>query len=138
MIMLLTLIHSFLTSMGCHYSCMLQRTGLVKVRRVLRAIRKHFPQPPEDVLVGNAIDKFLDDLNLCEDKLSDEAGSDGFLETITKVILPDDRRVKQQKSSSVGRYITSLLFSSECKSLFSPLMVRFRDHELSVIEYLQL
>ncbi|XP_004291149.1 PREDICTED: uncharacterized protein LOC101292862 [Fragaria vesca subsp. vesca] len=78
------------------------RTGLVKVRRVLRAIRKHFPQPPEDVLAGNAIDKFLDDLNLCEDKLSDEAGSDGFLETITKVILPDDRRVKQQKSSSVG------------------------------------
>ncbi|XP_062023853.1 calcineurin-binding protein 1 isoform X1 [Rosa rugosa] len=78
------------------------RTGLVKVRRVLRAIRKHFPQPPEDVLAGNAIDKFLDDLNLCEDKLSDEAGSDGFLETITKVILPDERRFKQQKSSSVG------------------------------------
>lgn len=82
---------------------MLQRTGLVKVRRVLRAIRKHFPQPPEDVLAGNAIDKFLDDLNLCEDKLSDEAGSDGFLETITKVILPDERNLKQQKSSSVGR-----------------------------------
>lgn len=82
---------------------MLQRTGLVKVRRVLRAIRKHFPQPPEDVLAGNAIDKFLDDLNLCEDKLSDEAGSDGFLETITKVILSDERNLKQQKSSSVGR-----------------------------------
>lgn len=83
---------------------MLQRTGLVKVRRVLRAIRKHFPQPPDDVLAGNAIDKFLDDPHLCEDKLSEEAGSDGFLETITKIILPDARSLKQQKTSSVGRY----------------------------------
>ncbi|PQQ13900.1 uncharacterized protein Pyn_06404 [Prunus yedoensis var. nudiflora] len=78
------------------------RTGLVKVRRVLRAIRKHFPQPPDDVLAGNAIDKFLDDPHLCEDKLSEEAGSDGFLETITKIILPDARSLKQQKTSSVG------------------------------------
>ncbi|KAF2300067.1 hypothetical protein GH714_007884 [Hevea brasiliensis] len=45
------------------------RSGLVKLHRVLRAIRKHFPQPPEEVLIGNAIDKLLDDLNLCEDKL---------------------------------------------------------------------
>ncbi|KAM1022369.1 hypothetical protein ACFX15_042521 [Malus domestica] len=80
------------------------RTGLVKVRRVLRAIRKHFPQPPEDVLAGNAIEKFLDDPHLCEDKLSEEAGSDGFLETITKIILPDAnaRNLKQQKTSPVG------------------------------------
>ncbi|KAJ9183530.1 hypothetical protein P3X46_007373 [Hevea brasiliensis] len=78
------------------------RTGLVKVRRVLRAIRKHFPQPPEEVLIGNAIDKFLDDLNLCEDKLSEEAGSEGYLETITKIIFPDVETVKQHKSMMVG------------------------------------
>ena len=97
---------------------MLQRTGLVKLRRVLRAIRKHFPQPPEDVLAGNAIDKFLDDPDLCEDKLSEEAGSDGFLETIMKALLPNSGSFKQHKMSLVGRYtqnkciiFTELLFS---------------------------
>ncbi|OAY54221.1 calcineurin-binding protein 1 isoform X4 [Manihot esculenta] len=78
------------------------RTGLVKLRRVLRAIRKHFPQPPEDVLIGNAIDRFLDDLNLCEDKLSEEAGSEGYLETITKMVFPDVETVKQHRSMMVG------------------------------------
>lgn len=77
---------------------------MVKLRRVLRAIRKHFPQPPEDILAGNAIDKFLDDPDLCEDKLSEEAGSDGFLETITKMLIPDVGSLKQQKPSSVGRF----------------------------------
>ncbi|KAJ4708134.1 Tetratricopeptide repeat (TPR)-like superfamily protein [Melia azedarach] len=78
------------------------RTGLVKLRRVLRAIRKHFPQPPEDVLAGNAIDKFLDDPDLCEDKLSEEAGSDGYLETIMKIIFPDMECIKQFKAPSFG------------------------------------
>ncbi|CBI20600.3 unnamed protein product, partial [Vitis vinifera] len=77
------------------------RTGLIKLRRVLRAIRKHFPQPPEDVLVGNPIDKFLDDPDLCEDKLSEEAGSDGFVESIMKT-FPDAGGIKQYKAPSVG------------------------------------
>lgn len=77
------------------------KTGLIKLRRVLRAIRKHFPQPPEEVLAGNAIDKFLDDPDLCEDKLSDEAGSEGYLETITKVIFPDAGSVKQHRALMV-------------------------------------
>ncbi|XP_061369574.1 calcineurin-binding protein 1 [Gastrolobium bilobum] len=81
------------------------RTGLVKLRRVLRAIRKHFLQPPEDLLTGNPIDKFLDDPNLCEDKLSEEAGSDGFLETITKIMFPD--------AGGLAHYNTTLLRRSE-------------------------
>ncbi|KAM7493376.1 hypothetical protein LguiB_027985 [Lonicera macranthoides] len=81
------------------------RTGLVKLRKVLRAIRKHFPQPPEDVLSGNAIDKFLDDPDLCEDKLSEEAGSDGFLDSIMKVIYPD--------SGSLTQPITPAVVSSD-------------------------
>ncbi|XP_038700299.1 calcineurin-binding protein 1 isoform X1 [Tripterygium wilfordii] len=75
------------------------RTGLVKLRRVLRAIRKHFPQPPEAVLDGNAIDKFLDYPDLCEDKLSNEAGSEGYLGTITKLLLPDMGSLKEYKRS---------------------------------------
>ncbi|KAJ6749243.1 CALCINEURIN-BINDING PROTEIN CABIN 1-RELATED [Salix purpurea] len=77
------------------------KTGLIKLRRVFRAIRKHFPQPPEEVLAGNAIDKFLDDPDLCEDILSDKAGSEGYLETITKVIFPDSGSVKQHRALMV-------------------------------------
>ncbi len=77
---------------------------MVKLRRVLRAIRKHFPHPPEDVLAGNAIDKFLNDPDLCEDKLSEEAGSDGFLESMKKIIFPDVGSLIQYNASSVERY----------------------------------
>ncbi|KAH1124905.1 hypothetical protein GYH30_014513 [Glycine max] len=79
------------------------RTGLVKLRRVLRAIRKHFLQPPEDLLAGNPIDKFLDDPNLCEDKLSEEAGSDGFLESITKRMFPDVGGLAQYNATLLRR-----------------------------------
>ncbi|KAL2940174.1 Calcineurin-binding protein 1 [Bienertia sinuspersici] len=77
------------------------KTGLLKLRRVLRAIRKHFPQPPDDVLAANPIDKYLDDPKLCEDRLSEEAGSDGFLESIVKAIFLDTG-VLNQKRISVG------------------------------------
>lgn len=83
---------------------MYQRTGLVKLRRVLRAIRKHILQPPEDLLAGNPIDKFLDDPNLCEDKLSEEAGSDGFLESITKRMFPDVGGLAQYNATLLRRY----------------------------------
>ncbi|XP_010432657.1 PREDICTED: uncharacterized protein LOC104716887 [Camelina sativa] len=80
------------------------RTALIKLRRVLRAIKKHFSRPPDDLLVGNVIDKFLDDPDLCEDKLSYEAGSEGFLETILKCIIP---------SRTLSEYKVSLLHSSD-------------------------
>ncbi|XP_015934967.1 calcineurin-binding protein 1 isoform X2 [Arachis duranensis] len=81
------------------------RTGLVKLRRVLRAIRKHFMLPPEDLLLGNLIDKFLDDPNVCEDKLSGDAGSDGFLEAIKRIMFPD--------KGGLVQYNTTLLRRSE-------------------------
>ncbi|PIN24718.1 hypothetical protein CDL12_02541 [Handroanthus impetiginosus] len=77
------------------------RTGLIKLRRVLRAIRKHFPQPPDNVLAGNAIDKFLDNPELSEDKLSEEAGSNGFLDTMLKVLFPENESSAQQNTSSL-------------------------------------
>ncbi|KAJ0251943.1 Calcineurin-binding protein 1 [Hirschfeldia incana] len=80
------------------------RTGLVKLRRVLRAIKKHFSQPPDDLLVGNVIDTFLDDPDLCEDKLSCEAGSEGFLETITNCVI---------HSKTLSEYKVSLLHRSD-------------------------
>uniref|UniRef100_A0A7N0ZVX4 Uncharacterized protein n=1 Tax=Kalanchoe fedtschenkoi TaxID=63787 RepID=A0A7N0ZVX4_KALFE len=68
----------------CKYSLLktmcARKTGLTKLRRVLRAIRKHFPKPPEDLLNKNVIDKFLDDPSISEDKLSDEAGSEPYID----------------------------------------------------------
>ncbi|KAJ4958761.1 hypothetical protein NE237_025872 [Protea cynaroides] len=73
------------------------RAGLVKLRRVLRAIRKHFPQPPEDVLTENSIDNFLDNPVICEDKICEEIGVDGFLESMLNIIFPNGRNLKQCK-----------------------------------------
>ncbi|OVA14456.1 Tetratricopeptide repeat-containing domain [Macleaya cordata] len=78
------------------------RAGLMKVRRVLRAIRKHFPQPPEDMLCENSLSNFLDNPDLCEEKLSEEAGTDGFLEYIMKLIFPNGRSLKQCNTLTVG------------------------------------
>ncbi|KAL7159263.1 hypothetical protein ABFS83_01G016200 [Erythranthe nasuta] len=77
------------------------KTGLIKLRKVLRAICKHFPQPPDHVLAGNAIDKFLDSPELCEDKLSEDAGSKDFLDTMMKIIFPENEPIKQLKTSSL-------------------------------------
>ncbi|KAK6140741.1 hypothetical protein DH2020_025504 [Rehmannia glutinosa] len=77
------------------------RTGLIKLRRVLRAIRKHFPKPPDNDLAGNAIDKFLDNPELCEDKLSEEAGSEGFLDTMMKIMFSENEPIKRQNTSSL-------------------------------------
>lgn len=81
-----------------------QRAGLVKLRRVLRAIRRHFPQPPEDMLNENPIDKFLDSFDLCEDKLYEVAVSDGSPETVCSIAFPDGRVFKACKTLSTGRY----------------------------------
>lgn len=75
---------------------------------MLRAIRKHFPRPPDHILVGNAIDKFLDDPNLCEDRLSEEAGSTGFLDSMLKVVFTDPGGLTQVQGSSEGRYDWSI------------------------------
>lgn len=37
------------------------------------------------VLDENPIARYLDDPNVCEDKFSEEAGSDGFLDSVVKV-----------------------------------------------------
>lgn len=55
-------------------------------------------------MTGNPIDKFLDDPNLCEEKLSEEAGHDGFLETITKIMFPDLGGLGQYNTSLLRRY----------------------------------
>ncbi|KAK4742823.1 hypothetical protein SAY87_000824 [Trapa incisa] len=84
------------------------RTGLVKLRRVLRTIRKHFPQPPEDILTDSFLDKFLDDAELNEDNLSEEAGSDGFLHTMIKYLFSSKGSIKNYKKSllaSSGPYM---------------------------------
>lgn len=48
----------------------LQKASLTKLRKVLRAIRRHFSDPPEKMLKNNAIDAILDSLDIDEAKLS--------------------------------------------------------------------
>ncbi|KAF6164263.1 hypothetical protein GIB67_010233, partial [Kingdonia uniflora] len=74
------------------------RSGLVKVRKVLKAIRKHFSQPPEDILGENPIDIFLNNPDLGEEKLCEEVGSDGFLQSITNIVFSGERNLEQWKT----------------------------------------
>ncbi|KAI3908735.1 hypothetical protein MKW98_029285 [Papaver atlanticum] len=78
------------------------RAGLMKVRKVLRSIRKHFPQPPEDMLRENSLSKFFDNPDLCEEKLIEEAGYDGFLDHVMKLIFPKGVNLKQSNTSIGG------------------------------------
>ncbi|CAN6457209.1 unnamed protein product [Victoria cruziana] len=64
------------------------RAGLVKLRRVLRAIRKHFPQPPEEITRECSVDKFLDSSDVCEEKFSEMAGSGEMVERVINLISP--------------------------------------------------
>ncbi|OWM67747.1 hypothetical protein CDL15_Pgr017443 [Punica granatum] len=48
------------------------------------------------------MNKFLDDADLSEDKLSEEAGSDGFLHTMTKILFSTKGSIKQYKKSLVA------------------------------------
>jgi calcineurin-binding protein cabin-1 len=72
-------------------------------------------------LTGNPIDNFLDDPNLCEDKLSEEAGSEGFLETITKTMFPD--------VGGLGQYNTTLLK----RYTFTPYCFFFHTHTYIIL-----
>ncbi|XP_039139990.1 calcineurin-binding protein 1 isoform X1 [Dioscorea cayenensis subsp. rotundata] len=81
------------------YAKDLSRAGLVKLRRVLRAIRKHFPQPPDEIMAENAIEKFLDDPNLCEDTLAELPRSGISREPILNILFADGRGPESFKTS---------------------------------------
>ncbi|CAN6287211.1 unnamed protein product [Urochloa humidicola] len=84
------------------YAKALSKTGLVKLRRVLRAIRKHFPQPPYDLLVNNPIDNFLDGPDSCEKILSEISESNGSREAILNVLFPGERGYEAFKNLSTA------------------------------------
>ncbi|XP_066371477.1 calcineurin-binding protein 1 isoform X2 [Miscanthus floridulus] len=82
------------------YAKALSKTGLVKLRRVLRAIRKHFPQPPYDLFVNNPIDNFLDGPDSCEKILSEICESNESREAILNVLFPGERGYEAFKKLS--------------------------------------
>ncbi|PAN45643.1 hypothetical protein PAHAL_9G132400 [Panicum hallii] len=84
------------------YAKALSKTGLVKLRRVLRAIRKHFPQPPYDLLVNNPIDNFLDGPDSCEKVLSEICESNESREAILNVLFPGERGYEAFKKLSTA------------------------------------
>ncbi|VAI01133.1 unnamed protein product [Triticum turgidum subsp. durum] len=72
------------------YAKELSKTGLVKLRRVLRAIRKHFPQPPSEILVNNPLDNFLDGTDSCEKTLCEIYDTHGSREAVLNVLFPGE------------------------------------------------
>jgi calcineurin-binding protein cabin-1 len=80
-----------------------QKTGLVKLRRVLRALRKLFPHPPHDLLINNPIDNFLDGPDSCEKALSKIYESDGSKEAILNVLFPGEGGYEAFKKLSTSR-----------------------------------
>nr|CAD1841790.1 unnamed protein product [Ananas comosus var. bracteatus] len=83
------------------YAKALSRAGLIKLRRVLRAIRKHFPQPPDDILAENAIDRFLDGPDLCEKQLCEVYETNGSRDSIMNLLFTNGRGPETFKKSSV-------------------------------------
>ncbi|PNT74299.1 uncharacterized protein LOC100823822 isoform X2 [Brachypodium distachyon] len=89
------------------YAKALSKTGLVKLRRVLRAIRKHFPQPPYDLLVNNPLDNFLDGPDSCEKILCEIYETRGSTEAILNVLFPGEsgyEAFKKLSTDSSGPY----------------------------------
>ncbi|KAJ3687084.1 hypothetical protein LUZ61_016248 [Rhynchospora tenuis] len=84
------------------YAKTLSRSGLVKMRRVLRAIRKHFLQPPVEVLASNVINKFLDGPDLCEKKLFEVYESKGGTDAIMNIFFPDEQSSEEFKKLSIS------------------------------------
>uniref|UniRef100_A0A0E0KHJ8 Uncharacterized protein n=1 Tax=Oryza punctata TaxID=4537 RepID=A0A0E0KHJ8_ORYPU len=82
------------------YAKALSKTGLVKLRRVLRAIRKHFPQPPYDLLVNNPLDNFLDGPDSCEKILSEIYETNGSKEAVLNVLFPGENGYEAFKKLS--------------------------------------
>lgn len=92
---------------------------MVKLRRVLRAIRKHFPQPPDEIMAENAIEKFLDDPNLCEDTLAELPRSGVSREPILNILFADGRGPESFKTSLTARFVCFILLYTCCLSLCS-------------------
>ncbi|XP_020576011.1 uncharacterized protein LOC110021739 isoform X2 [Phalaenopsis equestris] len=85
------------------YAKALSRNGLVKLRRVFRAIRKHFPQPPDELLLENSIYRFLDSTELSEDLLYELSGSDDNDDAVLNLLFINGRWPDTlQASSDIG------------------------------------
>ncbi|KAI5079572.1 hypothetical protein GOP47_0005051 [Adiantum capillus-veneris] len=81
------------------YARVCTKASLAKLRKVLRAIKQHFPDPPEEVLENNSIDFFLDDIDLDESKLSSMILSRTGIEEILGYAL---RKASSNSGSGVG------------------------------------
>ncbi|XP_057818754.2 calcineurin-binding protein 1 isoform X2 [Cryptomeria japonica] len=81
------------------------RNGLVKLRKVLRAIRKQFPQPPEEVLNGNTLDIFLEDPDFNEEKIRDMAMSGENIEHIVRYAFASGEDCNNDQTPLTGRTV---------------------------------
>lgn len=65
------LIRGFTPRHEYQFGSFLQRAGLAKLKKVLRAVHKQFSCPPPEVLAEKSVDLYLEDPDFDEDKLRD-------------------------------------------------------------------
>ncbi|XP_024373289.1 calcineurin-binding protein 1 isoform X1 [Physcomitrium patens] len=85
------------------YAKACSRAGLMKLKKVLRAIHKQFSCPPPDVLSEKSVDMYLEDPDFDEDKLRDMVKSGTSAELVVNFALHSKRRegFASSKSSSL-------------------------------------
>jgi len=76
-----------------HYCCFIvQRAGLVKLKKVLRAVHKQFSCPPPEVLSEKSVDLYLEDPDFDEEKLRDMIKSCTSAEQVVNYALHSRRK----------------------------------------------
>lgn len=76
-----------------HYCCFIvQRAGLVKLKKVLRAVHKQFSCPPPEVLSEKSVDLYLEDPDFDEDKLREMIKSATSAEQVVNYALHSRRK----------------------------------------------
>ena len=88
-----------------------QKTGLVKLRRVMQAIHKLFPQPPHNLLINNPVDHFLDRPDSCEKTLFEIYESNGSKEVILNVLFLGERAYEAFKKLSTTRLSCAIQYN---------------------------
>lgn len=75
-----------------HSCCFnLQRAGLVKLKKVLRAVYKQFSSPPSELLSEKSVDLYLEDPDFEEDKVRDMIKSGTSAEQVVNHALHSRR-----------------------------------------------
>ncbi|CAK9882527.1 unnamed protein product [Sphagnum jensenii] len=85
------------------YAKACSRAGLVKLKKVLRAVYKQFLCPPGDFLADNSVEPFLEDPDFDEDKLQAMIAAGTSAEEVIRFALQSGRLSQHEETSSYDK-----------------------------------